>query len=54
MSTRRWMNFFTGLYTNPVSRTILLTVYYLLIIIGLIILYGKGDFSTPKFIYQGF
>ena len=29
-------------------------VYYLAIIAGLVALYGKGDFSTPKFIYQGF
>ena len=28
--------------------------YYLAIILGLILVYGKGDFSTPSFIYQGF
>ncbi len=54
MSIRRWTLFITGLYTNPTTRTVMLTVYYLLIILGLIILYGKGDFSTPSFIYQGF
>jgi hypothetical protein len=35
-------------------RFILLTLYYLGIIFGLIALYGRGDFSTPPFIYQGF
>jgi hypothetical protein len=33
---------------------IFLTLYYLAIIVGLIILYGNGDFSTPPFVYQGF
>ena len=54
MSTRRWMLYFTGIFTNPIARGVTLTLYYLLIILGLILLYGKGDFSTPKFIYQGF
>jgi hypothetical protein len=31
-----------------------LTLFYLGILIGLIVLYGKGDFSTPSFIYQGY
>ncbi len=34
--------------------TLLLTLYYLAIIIGLIVLYGRGDFSTPSFVYQAF
>ena len=36
------------------TRVITLTVYYLAIIAGLIALYGRGDFSTPSFVYQGF
>jgi hypothetical protein len=28
--------------------------YYLAILLGLLLLYGRGDFSTPGFIYQGF
>jgi D-Ala-teichoic acid biosynthesis protein len=48
------MPFFTALYTNPSVRVIALTLYYLAIILGLILLYGKGNFSTPPFIYQGF
>ncbi|MGB8646259.1 MAG: teichoic acid D-Ala incorporation-associated protein DltX [Anaerolineae bacterium] len=39
---------------NPVVRIILLTLYYLIIILGLILLYGRGDFSTPAFIYVAF
>ncbi len=49
-----WTPFFTSLYSNPTLRILALTLYYLAIILGLIILYGKGDFSTPPFVYQGF
>lgn len=38
----------------PRRRAVALTVYYLGIITGLIVLYGRGDFSTPSFVYQGF
>ncbi len=41
-------------YHNPIVHVILLTLYYLAIILGLILMYGRGDFSTPSFIYQGF
>lgn len=53
MSTKRW-TFFTTLIANPWVQGILLTLYYLAILVGLIVMYGKGDFSTPPFIYQGF
>jgi D-Ala-teichoic acid biosynthesis protein len=43
-----------GLYNNPIGRLVLLTLYYLAIIGALIVMYGKGNFSTPTFIYQGF
>jgi hypothetical protein len=33
---------------------LLLIVYYLGVIAGLIAMYGRGDFSTPPFIYQAF
>ncbi len=33
---------------------VLLILYYLAVIAGLIIIYGRGDFSTPPFVYQGF
>ena len=39
---------------HPRTRVIALTLYYLAIIAGLIALYGRGDFSTPGFVYQGF
>jgi hypothetical protein len=35
-------------------RTVVLTLYYLAILVGLILMYGKGDFSTPSFIYQAY
>ena len=36
------------------ARGIGLTLYYLAIIAGLVLLYGRGDFSMPSFVYQGF
>ena len=39
---------------KPWMRIALLTLYYALIVAGLIALYGRGDFSTPPFVYQGF
>ena len=36
------------------SAAPLLAVVYLAIILGLLVMYGPGDFSTPSFIYQGF
>ncbi len=42
------------IWHDPRVRVILLTLYYLLIILALIIMYGRGDFSTPPFIYQGY
>ncbi len=39
---------------NARLRVILLFLYYLAIILGLVLLYGRGNFSTPPFIYQGF
>ncbi len=54
MWIKRLTNFFTTLYANPTWRVVFLTLYYLAIIAGLIIMYGRGNFTTPKFIYQGF
>ena len=39
---------------RPRVRFVVLTAYYLAILAGLVALYGKGDFSTPPFIYQNF
>jgi len=41
-------------FHRPALRQALLVLYYLGIIIALIYLYGRGDFSTPPFVYQGF
>ncbi len=38
----------------PWVRFAALTLYYLGILWGLIAMYGRGDFSTPPFIYQNF
>jgi hypothetical protein len=54
MWIKRWMRSIMDLYNNPIGRVVLLTLYYLAIIAALILMYGKGNFSTPKFIYQGF
>ena len=42
------------LEAHPLARTALLALYYLAIIAGLIAIYGRGDFSTPPFVYQEF
>lgn len=39
---------------RPRVRFVALTIYYLGILVGLVALYGQGDFSTPPFIYQNF
>ena len=54
MLIKQWTSFFTGFYTNFWVRTFTLTLYYLAILLGLILMYGKGDFSAPSFIYQAF
>jgi hypothetical protein len=42
------------LIKNPVLRFVLFLLYYLAIVAGLVAMYGRGDFSTPPFVYQGF
>jgi hypothetical protein len=39
---------------HPALQRVLLILYYFGIILGLILMYGRGDFSTPPFVYQGF
>ena len=36
------------------KRAVMLFVYYLAVIVALMIIYGRGDFTTAPFIYQGF
>jgi hypothetical protein len=42
------------LEARPRTRVVLITIYYLAIIAALLALYGRGDFSTPAFVYQEF
>jgi hypothetical protein len=44
----------TWMEAHPKTRTVLLMLYYLAVIAGLLALYGRGDFSTPAFVYQEF
>jgi hypothetical protein len=39
---------------HPWLRRVPLILYYFAVIAGLIVMYGRGDFSTPPFVYQGF
>jgi hypothetical protein len=39
---------------HPALHRVLLVLYYLAVILALIAMYGRGDFSTPAFVYQGF
>ncbi len=41
-------------FEKPAVRQALLVLYYFGIIAGLIYMYGRGDLSTPPFVYQGF
>jgi hypothetical protein len=50
----RWTRFITESFRSPWGRVILLSAYYLLIIAGLVILYGKGRLTPTDFVYQGF
>lgn len=35
-------------------RRVALFLYYVAIVFALILMYGRGDFSTPPFVYQEF
>ena len=39
---------------HPTLLRMLLILYYLAVILVLIAIYGRGDFRTPPFVYQGF
>lgn len=39
---------------HPTLHRVLLILYYLSVILALITMYGRGDFKTPPFVYQGF
>jgi hypothetical protein len=39
---------------HPRLHRVLLILYYVCVILALIAIYGRGDFRTPPFVYQGF
>jgi hypothetical protein len=49
-----WTSSIAALSANPAARGAGLMVYYLAILVGLLWLYGAGEWSTPSFVYQGF
>ncbi len=42
------------LETHPRWRVTLLTLYYLGVLVALLVMYGRGNFETPEFVYQEF
>jgi hypothetical protein len=60
MSIKSVTHFFITLFVepkawgNPWIRGVLITLYYLAIIVGLILMYGKGNFTFHPFVYQAF
>lgn len=48
------MYFEAFFFERPLLRRGVLTLYYLAIILTLVLMYGRGDFSTPPFVYQEF
>ncbi len=42
------------LEAHPRSRVALLTLYYLAVLVALLMMYGRGNFETPEFVYQEF
>jgi hypothetical protein len=41
-------------WDNDWIRLVVLTMYYLAIIVGLILLYGGNNYTPPPFVYQAF
>lgn len=41
-------------FEKPAIRQTMLVLYYLGIIVALIYIYGRGDFTPPPFVYQEF
>ena len=36
------------------QQTAVLFLYYLVVLVALLLIYGRGDFETAPFVYQGF
>ncbi len=54
MSIRRWIAYIAKISRSPWGRALLLFAYYVAIIVGLVLLYGKGQPASTNFVYQGF
>ena len=51
---RRSISFITRLRADRRSQLVVLVAYYLVIQLGIFLLYAWSSFTTPAFIYQGF
>jgi len=49
-----FMDFDVMFAGHPALRHVALFLYYAAIVFALILMYGRGDFSTPPFVYQEF
>jgi hypothetical protein len=47
-AAKKWLE------AHPRERLLLLTLYYLAVIAALLVMYGRGNFETPEFVYQEF
>lgn len=45
---------FADVAARPTAALVLLTLFYMSVVAGLVALYGRGNFSTPSFVYQDF
>ena len=45
---------FLRLPGGPKTHVVVYFLYYLALIAALLLIYGKGDFVTAPFVYQGF
>jgi hypothetical protein len=51
---KSWTSFIAARCADGAMQASVMTVYYLAILVGLLVLYGAGDWSVPTFVYQGF
>lgn len=49
-----WSGFAVWVWRHERLRAVGLTAYYLGILLGLLALYGRGNFTAPSYIYQAF
>ena len=48
VSARKWIE------ARPRVQVTLTALYYFAIIVALLVMYGRGNFETPEFVYQEF